>query len=101
MDGSPPPPPGELHPTASDCQRHPLILDGLCACTFYSVFKEPGSCSDVPHQLRSPSGEPSNLTRTARFVSTLALPPAHRSINRTAEVARQHPRAESGWEGRA
>jgi len=22
--------------------RHPLILDGFCACTFYLVFKEPG-----------------------------------------------------------
>jgi hypothetical protein len=44
---------GELHPHPQDCQRHPLILDGLflvhalrraeeeSACTFYLVSKEP------------------------------------------------------------
>ena len=35
--------------TASEfTQRHPLILDGLCACTFYLVFKEPSRLSSAP-----------------------------------------------------
>src|SRR3954468_23991891 len=96
MGGSQPPARGELHPTrtlrraafqprASLC--HPLILDGFSstvafrlrqtsACTFYLVFKEPGRALRLVDRSRafppslSPSGEPSNLTRRFRFVST-------------------------------
>ena len=38
---------------------HPLILDGLCACTFYLVFKEP-SFFAPPLRVGLRLGEPSN-----------------------------------------
>src|SRR4029450_6358253 len=101
MSGSQPLAPGELHPARRlrravlrprASLRHPLILDGffrlakaqratadgVSACTFYLVFKEPGLLLRLVDRSRtfpprlSPSGEPSNLTR--RFQS-LSIPP--------------------------
>jgi hypothetical protein len=46
--------------------RHPLILDGLCACTFYLVFKEP-SFFAPPLRVGLRLGEPCNcMTRVSR-----------------------------------
>jgi hypothetical protein len=46
--------------------RHPLILDGFCACTFYLVFKEP-SFFAPPLRVRSRLGEPSNCIIRTRL----------------------------------
>ena len=39
----------------ASARRHPLTLDGLCACTHYLVFKEPdallGLRGDAPRSL--------------------------------------------------
>ena len=100
MSGSQPATGGELHPLHRKALRHPLILDGLFRLRAFGVSsrqarlgtdaRAPELCLHVlssfqrtgrsllaiglltlrsPPRL-SPSGEPSNLTRRFRFVST-------------------------------
>ena len=51
---------------ANPAKCHPLILDGLCACTFYLVFKEPSLLSSAPLRHRLSLGEPSKTIARLR-----------------------------------
>ncbi len=53
--------PGPAYALPELALRHPLILDGLCACTFYLVFKEPSFLAP-PLRVGLRLGEPSNFT---------------------------------------